>query len=183
MKQHSILSLGWISKLVWIQFNSSFMQCHLMFSFKWNLIFIKSIHFFDYLISWSSLEVCGSMELKCKWINLNLQWSVCVLNFEFDPPCNKDDGSVCFQCEVSGAKNEFSSSNVCTLHTHTHTNWQQILRTFSFLFPFVGGSWSDSKRGFVFWYQPKKSEGSTRTPCLWGKIFGLIQAYSHFIYF
>jgi len=26
---------------------------------------------------------------------------------------------VCFQCEVSGAKNEFSSSNVCTLYRHT----------------------------------------------------------------
>ncbi len=27
---------------------------------------------------------------------------------------------MCFQCEVSGAKNEFSSSNVCTLYRHTH---------------------------------------------------------------
>jgi len=96
-----LISLGWISKLIWIQFSSSFMQCHLIFSFKWKLIFIKSIHFFHYLISWSSLEVCRGMELKCKWIKLQVQVNelkltmVCLLS-EFDPPRNKDDGSVCF---------------------------------------------------------------------------------------
>jgi hypothetical protein len=44
-----------------IQFNSNCMQCHSIFSFKWNLIFTKSIHFF---IKSSSLIVHISMEPK-----------------------------------------------------------------------------------------------------------------------
>jgi hypothetical protein len=44
-----------------IQFNSNCMKCHSIFSFKWNLIFTKSIHFF---IKWSTLIVHGSMEPK-----------------------------------------------------------------------------------------------------------------------
>jgi hypothetical protein len=43
---------NWFSIQVQFKFNSSFMQCHSIFSFKCNLIFTKSIHFFHQFINY-----------------------------------------------------------------------------------------------------------------------------------
>jgi hypothetical protein len=61
---HSNLNIGWNSLIfkfikfqsnLRIPINSSCMQCHSIFSFEWNLISTKAIHFFNQLIVTNSV--------------------------------------------------------------------------------------------------------------------------------
>ncbi len=67
-------SIKYESNYIKYEFNLRWIQCHSIFSLKWNLNFHKINSFFSQLISWSSLVVCSSANPKFLLYNAFQKW-------------------------------------------------------------------------------------------------------------